>query len=191
MTIHVIECPTCGAATSREKENCDYCGNFLIHLSYFEQKKSGGKKQKIIKDDNKSSIYFRSLGLLYKISIIIGFVLCASIYIIFFDFLSESLLVMISPTWFLLIHFGISGYYTEKAVKLIIEKQSLNFRNSLKEVIGALPPLKALIVKLVFVPVYLLVNLNNISSPLKISFITTAAWAAFLYLFFMLIFPVL
>ena len=180
MSVKIIRCVTCGAPTKRLEKNCQYCGNFLIHLTPFELLSNSVAP---------NQPFFRSLKILYKASLIMGLVACFLIYIVFFNFLSETELVLISPVWFLLLHFGISGLYTERAIGAIINRKATDFHEGLQQATSDSGPLIALVVKITFLPLLLLFGFKKVTSPLILALLTTLIWGLLLNFFFVGIFP--
>lgn len=183
-SVKVIQCPTCGGSSSPKEERCSYCGNYLLHLTIFERRK--GKEEGEERHEFK---YFFSLKRLYQIAIGIGTIMAIYLYVIAFDDFSETELVNISPIWFLCIHFGISGLYTEKAATLILKREANTFAEGLQKATKGLSPILVVLIYIVFIPPFILLNLRKLSSPLLISLLTTIAWATILYIFLMGIFP--
>jgi len=184
MKIEILKCPSCGASISSQDNICKYCQNYIFHFSSLE------KKDKDNDADGLAPKYFRSLASLYKFSFMAGFIIIGLTYIVMFNFLTESNLLHMSFLWFLLIHFGITGYFSEKAIKYLTIKKTNNFNDALNLAINDVSIVLGLITRLVFIPVFLLLNTRkNISSPLKISIISTLTWAIVLLLFIELIFP--
>ncbi len=184
--VKVIQCPTCGASSSPKKERCDYCGNYLLHLTIFEQRTKASAE---VEKSEDYFTYFISLKRLYQFTIAIGSLMAIYLYFIAFNDFSETELVIFSPVWFLCIHFGISGLYTEKAVKLILKREAKTFAEGLQKATESLSPILTVIIYIVFIPPFFILNLKKLSSPLLISLLTTIAWAGLLYFFFVAIFP--
>ena len=179
MTPKVIHCPTCGGPVDPRIENCSYCGNFLLHLSGLE----------LSSKDNQ--VHFRSLQWLYKAMALTGLVICLGLYTVLFALFSEELLIVLSPIWFLCMHFGIAGLFSERAVKLVITRKARNFLEGLSTARSKAAPLVSLAVVISFFPVFMAFRLNRFSSPLKLAALTTAIWALLLYFFIFGIFPAL
>ncbi|MCB0835098.1 MAG: hypothetical protein KDD63_06420 [Bacteroidetes bacterium] len=183
-SVKVIQCPTCGGSSSPKSEKCDFCGNYLLHLTVFEQ-----RREPVDTSDPEGG-YFRSLKRIYQVMITLGLGMAFVIYFLMFDSLSEDELVAISPVWFLLIIFGTCGLYTEKAVHLILNKKAENFAEALIQATNSLSPFIRIAVFLVFaVPFFLFGITKKFSSPLLISILVTLVWAAVLYVFLFGIFP--
>lgn len=180
-----IQCATCGGTTAAEKERCDFCGNFLLRLAWLERVKSTSGSPQI----REGAYYFRSLQRLYWLATFLGVVMMAVLYLLIFDDLSETELVMLSPIWFLLIVFGTCGMYAESAVRLILTKQANGFMEGLRETTLLLPVMVRLLVGVVFFPPLLLLNPDKIGSPLRLSAMTAGLWGFVLYLFLVGIFP--
>lgn len=179
-SVRTINCPSCGAATPPNKSQCDYCGNYLLHLTPFE------KRSHPLAGD----AYFHSLKRLYQASLALGLVAAVLIYFVFFNQLSEDELVLISPTWFLLTIFGTGGLYAEKAVRQILAKQAATFHEALLQSVKGLSPILVVAVYMVFlIPILLLGISKRLSSPLLIALLITLIWAVVLYLFLVGIFP--
>jgi len=179
---NTIQCPTCGANAKKLNKTCEYCGNYLVHLFAFERRKEpvGTGTEKI---------YFRSLKWLYKLSIFGSLAGMVSIYLVFFNQLSETQLVQITPIWFLPFYFGVCGVFSENALHLVLNRKAANFKEALQKVFADTPGLTSLISQMVFLPLYTLLPLKNVSSPFRLAIITTVAWAAILAFFFGSIFP--
>jgi hypothetical protein len=183
-SVKVIQCPTCGGSSSPKSEKCDFCGNYLLHLTIFEQRKAP------LTDAGPEKRYFRSLKRWYQIMITLGLGMAFVIYFLMFDSFSEDELVAISPIWFLLIIFGTCGLYTEKAVHLILNKKAKTFAEALIQATNSLSPIVRVAVFIVFaVPFFLFGITKKFSSPLLISTLVTIAWAGVLYVFLLGIFP--
>jgi len=179
--VHALRCANCGAPVEDPKEQrCSFCGVYLLRLSRLELATIDGKVG-----------VFRSLRPLYLAFIAAAVLSVVLIYFVFFDSLSETLLVRISPIWFLLGVVGTCGLYTEKAVKLVLAQKAETLQDGLIKGTASLPLLLRLLVGLIFVAPRLLINLNKTSSPFWITTTTTAVWAALLYLFLVGIFPAL
>ena len=184
--IRTIQCPSCGAPSSPKSKQCDYCGNYLLHLTLFEKRKSPAPES-----EDADFKYFHSLRTIYRVSMYAGIAMAVVIYGFFFNDLSEDELVMLSPIWFLLIVFGACGLYAEQAVFLILEKEAKDFPDALGKAIGKLKsPLNKIFIFLVFaLPGFVFGIRRNFSSPLIISGLTTLIWGAALYIFLVGIFP--
>lgn len=182
--VKVIQCPTCGGSSSPKSERCDYCGNYLLHLTIFEQRKDP------VKTEADVPVYFRSLKRLYQLLIMAGLGMAFVIYFLMFDDFSEDELVAISPLWFLLTIFGTSGLFTEKAVRLILNKKAETFPDAIIKATDSLVPVVRFLVFIVlFLPFFIFGLTKRFSSPLIISFLLTLAWGIFLYTFLVAIFP--
>lgn len=182
----IIQCPTCGGSSSPKSERCDFCGNYLLHLTIFEKKNEPGPAQ----NEGTPAHYFRSLKGLYQIMIAAGLLMAATLYLFMFNRFSETELVTLSPIWFLLTIFGTGGLFTEKAVRLILDKESPDFPSAIKKSAGSLSPIVQVFVFLIFlVPFFVFGLTKKFSSPLIITSLMTLVWAAVLYLFLMGIFP--
>ena len=174
-----VTCSNCGAAIEDPKQkNCEYCGAFLLRLSPFERVAVKGK-----------DAYFRSLRILYHSVLIISLGAAVLIFFVFFDNLSEEVLVKIAPIWFLGSVFGACGLYGEKAVRYIIARKADTYSGALKLATASIPPLGRLMVYLVFTLPLSVINPDRRSSPLLFAFITTICWAGVLYIFLYEIFP--
>ena len=183
-SVKVIQCPTCGGSSASKSEKCDYCGNYLLHLTVFEQRKEP------VQSGDADTRYFRSLKRFYQTIIAIGLIMAGIIYFVMFDSLSEDELVAISPIWFLLIIFGTCGLYTEKAVIIILHKLESNFADALIRATRSVSPLIRVLVFIIFgFPFFVIGVRKRFSSPLLISTLITLFWAAALYVFLMGIFP--
>jgi hypothetical protein len=184
-TTRVVRCSSCGASTSPREPRCGYCGSHLIHLSPFERRTTprataSGKQ-----------VWFRSLGPLYKGAAVLAGVIVIALYFVFFNDLSETELVRLSPVWVLLLAFGITGLYTERAVNLILEGKEERFHDALNEGMDAVPPLFMLAIYFVLLPPIMVFGLKRYSSPLLMATVTAAGWGALLYFFLIAIFPML
>ena len=173
-----IQCPSCGANAKKIEENCEYCGNYLVHLSPFERKKAPSGST------GASVILFRSLAPIYYLCIIGSFGSMVAIYTVYFNDLSETMLVNIAPSWFLAFHFGITGLFTEKAVIRVLTKKAATFKEGLDKAFVETSFIISMIARITFLPPYLLLPLKKISSPFLLAVFTTAAWAGLLYFFF-------
>lgn len=181
--IEVVRCPSCGGSTPLDAHACQYCGSYLLRLSRLETSVQprpieGGKEA-----------WFRSLAWLYRGALVIGAALFVVLYFVAFDSFSETELVTLSPVWFLLFNFGLSGLYAEEAVRLVLRGEAETFTRALAMSTESIPLLFRLGAWLVFLPPFALLNLKKVSSPLRLSVTTTLAWAALLYLFLVGIFP--
>ncbi len=177
----MIQCSSCGGSSPIESESCDYCGQFLLRLTPFERRRSPLAQ--------KGGTYFRSLGPLYKLSALAGFLMMIVLYGFLFDSLSETQLVSLSPIWFLLLVFGICGMHAEKAVALILGEEAKTFSEALSKVTQSLPPFMTLVVYFVFSLPCFFLDSTRFSSPLLIATLTTGLWAGALYFFLFAIFP--
>lgn len=186
-TVKVIQCPSCGGPTPSKAPQCEYCGNYLLHLTPFERLPAPEQPE----PKGSSIHFFRSLKNFYRIIMYAGIAMAIVIYFVFFDDFSETELVNISPIWFLMIIFGTCGLYTEKAVQLILDREAETFGDALSKAVGKLrSPLSMVLVFLVFSLPFLIFGIKRrFSSPLIISTLTTLIWAAALYFFFIAIFP--
>jgi hypothetical protein len=164
---------------------CQYCGSYLLRLSRFE---SPAQPQPV---EGREDAWFRSLAWVYRIALVIGAALFVILYFVAFDSFSETELVTLSPVWFLLLNFGLSGLYAEKAVRLVLRGEAETFTSALATSTESIPLLFRLGAWLVFLPPFAVLNLKTVSSPLRLSVTTTLAWAALLYLFLVGIFPAL
>ena len=184
--VRTIQCPSCGAPSSPRSKQCDYCGNYLLHLTQFEKRSSPANE-----DSGADFKYFHSLRTIYRVVLYAGILMAVVIYGFFFNTLSEDELVMLSPIWFLLMVFGACGLYAEKAVMLILEKEAKTFPDALGKAIGKLKsPLNMIFIVIIFaLPGFVFGIRRNFSSPLIISGLTTLIWGAALYIFLVGIFP--
>ncbi|MEZ4825453.1 MAG: zinc ribbon domain-containing protein [Bacteroidia bacterium] len=184
---NVIQCPTCGGSVSPRADKCSYCGNFLVHLSVFETRAPGAA----VKTESEPQFrYFRSLKPLYQVAVVSGLIMAGLIYFFMFDNFSEDELVAISPLWFLLIVFGTAGLFTEKAVKLVLNREEKDFPAAIVKATASFSLIVQLAVYLIFfVPFFVLGLVKRFSSPLIIATLITLVWAAVLYFFLVGIFP--
>ena len=181
--VSVIRCPSCGASTAPDETRCAYCGSWLLKLSPLERRAAprvtaGGQK-----------VWFRSLAPLYKLAAAAGGAMFVFLYFVAFDSFSETELVRLSPVWFLLVNFGLSGLYTERAVNLVLAGEQASFADALEAATASVPPIFRAGIYVVFLPPFVLLGLKAVSSPLVLSAVTTAAWGALLYAFLVGIFP--
>ena len=113
----------------------------------------------------------------------------ALIYTVFFDDLSETQLVQISPLWFLGLTLSSSGLIRERAIKLLLTKRASSFDDAMRQANEALSPLVRIIGGLSLLPARLVLPESQMTSPLVVSLTTAAGWALLLYGFFLGIFP--
>jgi len=158
----------------------------LLHLTFLERRSPKSAEQ-VERDEHFR--YYNSLKWLYQLAIVVGLSMAVYIYLIAFDDFSETEMVNLSPLWFLLFNFGISGLYTEKAVRFILDHKANTFAEGLSMSTQSLIPLFRIVVYIVFLPPFLLLSLKKLSSPLLISLLTTLFWGVGLYVFLMGIFP--
>ncbi|MEL6676468.1 MAG: hypothetical protein AAFR61_29940 [Bacteroidota bacterium] len=185
--VRAITCPSCGGPTAAASTQCDYCGNFLLHLTSFEKRKIEDAPDK---EGNLGHKIFRSLSSLYTVSLGLGLVMFVGIYLLFFNELSEDELVAISPIWFLLIVFGVSGRYTEKAVNRVLSHEAKDFGEGLSQAFKGQAPVLNVLIVIVFSLPYLFFGKSRwLSSPLVLSSLVTMVWAGGLYFFLVAIFP--
>ncbi|MEZ4775180.1 MAG: hypothetical protein R3D00_18495 [Bacteroidia bacterium] len=184
----VIQCPTCGGSSPSKSERCNFCGNYLLHLTIFEKTNEPIPAQ--AKKENAPVHYFRSLKLLYQIMITSGLLMAGTIYLFMFDEFSETEMVTVSPIWFLLIIFGTGGLFTEKALRLILDKEVSDFPSAVKKAAESFSPIVQIGVFLIFLVPFFVFGLTRFfSSPLIITTLMTLVWAAVLYIFLIGIFP--
>ncbi|MDX2250264.1 MAG: hypothetical protein SF052_26010 [Bacteroidia bacterium] len=184
--VKVQQCPTCGGSSPHASDRCNYCGNYLLHLTIFEQKPGPAQGN----PPDEKWLYFRSLKRGYQLMIAAGLLMAGTIYLLIFDRLSEDELVAVSPIWFLLIILGTGGLFTEKAVQLILQKQANDFPSAIGKATQSLSPIVRLAVGIVFlVPFFIFGLTKRFSSPLIITSLMTLVWALVLYLFLFGIFP--
>ncbi len=181
--IEVVRCPSCGGSTPLDSPACQYCGSYLLRLSRLE---SPADPRPI---KGRQDAWFRSLAWIYRAALLIGVALFVTLYFVAFDSFSETELVTLSPVWFLLFNFGLSGLYAEEAVRLVLRGEAETFTRALAMSTESIPLLFRLGAWLVFLPPFALLNLKKVSSPLRLSVTTTLAWGALLYLFLVGIFP--
>lgn len=181
-----VQCPCCGASTPPDAARCEYCESYLLRLTPLERRSMSAA---VGEGGSADGALFRSLRPLYLLCIAAGVGMCFWLYFIAFDDFSETELVRLSPIWFLLFHFGVSGLYTEKAVRLILGGKADSFAAALAAATAEVSPIARLVVWVVFTPPFALLGLRKVSSPLMLSGITTLAWAGLLYAFLVGVFP--
>ena len=183
-----FRCARCGASTAPHLERCEYCDAWLVHLTVFER----GAERDVQRDGDEPRAdvpRFRSLRVLYGAALAASVVMFVVLYFIAFDRFSETELVALSPVWFLGLHFGLSGLFTERALDAVLRGEARTFREGLVHATRSSAPLLSLAVAVVFFPPFLLFGLRRFTSPLLLSLFTTLAWAALLYGFLFGIFP--
>lgn len=177
--VKVIQCPTCGGSSNPQRQRCEYCGNYLLHLSALELTDKKDSKE----------FHFRSFERFYRLTIWTGTIMLLTLYTIAFAFLSEDTLVLLSPIWFLAFHFGISGLTAETAVRIVLNRHADSFREGLVKSRETVSPLIAVLSIITLSPVIFVFRLEKITSPLKLALSTSVIWAVILYFFFIIIFP--
>jgi hypothetical protein len=121
------------------------------------------------------------LKVLYVISLIAGLIAVASIYLVYFDSLSEEELVRITPFWAFPIAFGFYGYVSQRLIRYLDEGKANSMYEAARFVVDhagkwsilALLPFLAL----------------RWRSSLLVTLVASAILAGFLWVFFSLIFP--
>ncbi|MBP7736947.1 MAG: hypothetical protein KA369_13300 [Spirochaetes bacterium] len=108
-------CINCGGTVDPSRAQCPYCGTFYDRDNI-----------------NPVSNIFTSRGVrkraIYPIMIGSGVAICVAIYAFFFDRLSETQLVNLTPLWFFLITFGLYGYHAEKLLEIMASHRAADMR---------------------------------------------------------------
>jgi len=123
------------------------------------------------------------LKVLYLMSLIAGVIAVASIYLVFFDSLSEEELVTITPFWAFPIAFGFYGYVSQRLIRYLDEGKARSVYEAARFVVdhagtwSILPLLPFLALRW--------------RSSLLVTLVASAVLAGFLWVFFSLIFPAL
>ena len=169
-------CINCGAAVDPKFDGCPYCGTVydigrIRPLAYVFCSKKLRKKT------------------IYPALIALGVLVGLAIYGLFFDSLSETALVALTPIWFFLITFGLYGYHAEKLLDLIVSGQAEDIRSARKAWLSQTgrPPLVSFLAYFYFFAVVFI----NLPRPALIALTGSAAWGLFLLVFFKGIFPAL
>jgi len=118
-----------------------------------------------------------------------GLILMLGTYVFFFDTLSEDELVAWSPVWFLLLIFGIGGFYGEKAIHTILDGKAKDFTDALIKASESLGIITSIFILVVFLLPGLFGVYKWLSSPFLITLTVTLIWAIGLYFFLYGIFP--
>ncbi len=123
------------------------------------------------------------LKVLYLMSLIAGVIAVTSIYLVFFDSLSEEELVTITPFWAFPIAFGFYGYVSQRLIRYLDEGKARSVYEAARFVVdhagtwSILPLLPFLALRW--------------RSSLLVTLVASAVLAGFLWVFFSLIFPAL
>jgi hypothetical protein len=121
------------------------------------------------------------LKILYLMSLSAGMIVVASIYLAFFDSLSEEALVTITPFWAFPIAFGFYGYVSQRLIRYLDQGKARSVYEAARFVVdhagtwSILPLLPFLALRW--------------RSSLLVTVVASAALAGFLWVFFSLIFP--
>ena len=121
------------------------------------------------------------LKVLYLVSLIVGVIAVAAVYLVFFDDLSEEQLVDITPFWAFPIAFGFYGYVSQRLIRYLDEGRARSMYEAATFVVehvgtwAILPLLPFLALRW--------------RSSLLVTLVASVALAAFLWVFFSVIFP--
>lgn len=180
-----LQCSSCGAINSPKATTCDYCNNYLPQLTIWERRETPQDPN----TESRDYKYFHSLSKVYWAALMAGLILMVGTYVFFFDELSEDELVAWSPVWFLLLIFGIGGFYGEKAIRTILDGEAKNFTDGLTKASESIGIIQRIFIMLVFLLPGLFGVYKKLSSPILITITVTLIWAAALYFFLFGIFP--
>jgi hypothetical protein len=121
------------------------------------------------------------LKVLYLVSLIAGVIAVVAVYLVFFNDLSEEELVAITPFWAFPIAFGFYGYVSQRLIRYLDEGRASSLYEAAKFVIEHTG-------KWAILPLLPFLALRWRSS-LLVTLVASVALAAFLWIFFSLIFP--
>ena len=142
---------------------------------------------------------------IYLLSLVGSVVAAILIYFVFFDSFSETVLVQMTAFWFLPLIFGLYGLVATKIFKkgddgtpYYADVGALNQHSGVLQkakLLGSTAGIGAM--RIPYVSVFLMLCLLPLSlskkaqSPLQMALIGTAIWAAMLFVFLVVIFPML
>jgi hypothetical protein len=121
------------------------------------------------------------LKILYLMSLIGGVIAVAAIYLVFFDDLSEERLVGLTPFWAFPIAFGFYGYVSQRLIRYLDEGRASSMYEAAKFVVEHVG-------KWSILPLLPFLALRWRSS-LLVTLAASVTLAAFLWIFFSVIFP--
>lgn len=180
-----LQCPSCGGSNSPKASTCEYCNNYLPNLTIWERRDT----PEVAESKGNDYKYFHSLSKLYWAALMAGLILMVGTYVFFFDELSEDELVAWSPIWFLLVIFGIGGFYGEKAIRTLLDGEAKDFTSGLIKASDSLGFIQRIFIMIVFLLPGMFGVYKRLSSPVLIALTATLIWAAALYFFLYGIFP--
>lgn len=168
-----MNCVNCGAPVNPHRENCEYCGTYF-DVSKFNIFKNRNIRKKAI----------------YPVFLFFGLISVVAIYFVFFDDLSETELVQITPIWYFSIVLGAFGYKAEDLVHDIVTGKAEDFRDAYlkwKQKLYQTNILAGLFISILFFPFPFFTKIT----PFSIALIGALIWGILLALFFNGIFPAL
>lgn len=159
-------CINCGSPVITHETECPYC---LTH--YNTSKFNIIKNQKLRK------------RAIYGISLWGGLLTVVSVYTILWGYMSESILVTITPYWFFSIVFGWYGFKAEDLMHEVVVGRAEDFKGAYKNWLvhlGDHNPIAWLFFSILFFPFSFIKK----SPPLLAALLGSAIWGALLILFF-------
>jgi hypothetical protein len=169
-----MNCLNCGAAITPKLEKCSYCGTYHASKTTYPLALIKNKK-------------FRKFGL-YPFVIGFGVIIAILVYAVYFDNLSETALINLTPVWYFALIFGLYGYKAERLMTMVVNGEAEDFRDAYKKWIRELSEISP-IVSFLAALLYFPFPLFNRMSPLLTASSGAVIWGILLLVFFNGIFP--